>query len=669
MGVHVNTSNASFIQCHRILRKKGVSNNMFMLALQQPELADVDPHDPMISDENRLKVLAEVKANPWYFFREVLRIPIVGGLVPFEMHLGNMALVHLALRNVNTILVLPRQHYKTITSICIFLYAYEFITTNSTIIFSNKEAKDAMLNLDRYKEIRKRLPQWMLTTSRDDVENRLDIRNALRFNNINTVSSAITEEQASKMARGLTSPMIWFDEFAFLKFNEEIYKTASPALSRAAENAELMGKPHFKLITTTPNSLGFESAAYCHGMMENAAKFRLALYDATQEETQEYIQSNSSNDFVFVEYHYNELGRDAAWLEKQKRDLNNDPDAIDREILLKWQRSSNISVFPKEVLDEVESHERKPIGELSLGEGRYLDLYGDVLLTRDYVIGVDPAGGVVRDYSSIVVIDADTMRPVAHYRSNEIELDSLGKLISQIHKRFFPYAAVAIERSPICLHMIQDLMETPLQKWMVHHMVSDPSIKTRGGAKPRSKPKVMKPDSKRERIAFGVPANAKSREAMMDIMSHEVNNRPDVFVVPDIIDQILCLQRNKRGRVHHPHNKNDDDLMAYLIARYALGYLPSTSRILGRRSSGMVEVIQQVRAFNKTTDDMTPKSRPDILEERIANAEDGKLLSSDLPKPKTRETQWFLDLNDPNVKDPTDRPRDWAMLGLRREAN
>jgi hypothetical protein len=48
--------------------------------------------------------------------------------------------------------------------------------------------------------------------------------------------------------RGLTVPIIWFDEFAFIPYVDELYTAASPAVSQASINAKMAGTPTFKLI-------------------------------------------------------------------------------------------------------------------------------------------------------------------------------------------------------------------------------------------------------------------------------------------------------------------------------------------------------------------------------------------------------------------------------------
>jgi len=87
---HVGTKNKSFLRVSEILAEKGIKNNKFMLALFDPGLADIDPYDPNLSEEMQGRILAEIVRNPWMFLREVVRVRVSGGQVPYALHLGNL---------------------------------------------------------------------------------------------------------------------------------------------------------------------------------------------------------------------------------------------------------------------------------------------------------------------------------------------------------------------------------------------------------------------------------------------------------------------------------------------------------------------------------------------------------------------------------------------------
>ena len=58
-----STSNTSFVEMSNYLKAIGIKNNRFMLSLLDPDLANIDPHDPNISYQYKMKVLAEVRNN------------------------------------------------------------------------------------------------------------------------------------------------------------------------------------------------------------------------------------------------------------------------------------------------------------------------------------------------------------------------------------------------------------------------------------------------------------------------------------------------------------------------------------------------------------------------------------------------------------------------------
>ena len=47
-----------------------------MSKLYDEDLKGVDPHDPNLTKEYKLKIIIESQKNPWYFIREVMRIPV-----------------------------------------------------------------------------------------------------------------------------------------------------------------------------------------------------------------------------------------------------------------------------------------------------------------------------------------------------------------------------------------------------------------------------------------------------------------------------------------------------------------------------------------------------------------------------------------------------------------
>ena len=144
---HMSTSNQSFLNMHYYLKQKGIQNNKFFLVIYDPDLIGVNPRDPNLNTVMKKKILRECIINFWYFIREVVRIPDQGGQVGggkrYNLHRGNLAMNFGFLMNWNMFVEFPRQHGKTISAICWYLWVFNFGTTNSEMMFMNKKHDDS----------------------------------------------------------------------------------------------------------------------------------------------------------------------------------------------------------------------------------------------------------------------------------------------------------------------------------------------------------------------------------------------------------------------------------------------------------------------------------------------------------------------------------------------
>ena len=105
------TKNESFLMTAQELKTLGLKNWYFMLEVKYPNtgVQDIDPYNPDIPAEDMGKILIECKQNPWFFFREVCKIPVRGtGLVPLYLHRAGCAAIWCFLNSIDFELVQPR---------------------------------------------------------------------------------------------------------------------------------------------------------------------------------------------------------------------------------------------------------------------------------------------------------------------------------------------------------------------------------------------------------------------------------------------------------------------------------------------------------------------------------------------------------------------------------
>ena len=212
--IQSNTKNISFIRLFSKLKANGVVNNKFFLRLYDPDLLHVDPHSKNLTDKEKDKILYEIRRNPYYYLREVVRIPIPGGSQRFELHRGNLALTWAIFNNLDLIVLLPRQRYKTVSIVSALSWIYNFATSNTHMIFGNKSLGDAKNNLTRFKDIVKYLPNFIKTALTDDKDtNNIEfIRSENTNNKIQILGQPISEVDADKAGRGCSIPIFWSDE-------------------------------------------------------------------------------------------------------------------------------------------------------------------------------------------------------------------------------------------------------------------------------------------------------------------------------------------------------------------------------------------------------------------------------------------------------------------------
>ena len=105
------TKNESFLLTARELKDLGIKNWFMCLEVKHPELGvqDIDPYDPNITPQDIGKIVIECKHNPWFYFRELARVPVSGaGDVQFYLHRANHAAIWSFIHSLDFELVQPR---------------------------------------------------------------------------------------------------------------------------------------------------------------------------------------------------------------------------------------------------------------------------------------------------------------------------------------------------------------------------------------------------------------------------------------------------------------------------------------------------------------------------------------------------------------------------------
>lgn len=579
--VDLKTKNLSFLKVAAILDSMGIKNCLFMLQLNNKELQGVDPYDPDLTDKQKFMIFKECSENRWYFYREVFRVSEsgasteVGGGTQFKLNRGNLAYLWAMSLNISAYLIMPRQTGKTWAAIADCTWVHQFIR-GSSILHFNKNQGDANDNLRRIKEAINMLPLYLQHSNVDNLDpsdkrriknNEKIMRNTINAS-IEAMASAGNEAKADSMARGRTASKIWWDELAFIFFNEAMYGASTPAYEKAREIAEKNGIPYAISITTTPGDLATPHGEFAYKMMDTAIPFDEGMYDYKRKKLFDIIRNTPDRtDFVFIQFNHLQLGETDEWYLKRAKKMAN-PIKARREYLLEWINTNGNSPFDPddiELIGDLSNQRKMGVEIYKINKYYNLYVYDEYHGKKPVIISVDVSGNLGRDSTAIVVVNPETLIPMAFFKSNMIPSDQLKKLIVTLVQKRYPNCILTVENNSIGKPLLDELASTSISRCLY---------------KERKKRNVdqgvhsFTKKKSRDYIEYGHNTNGTTRAQMMEMLESIVHNAHSHVAFPELYEEIRHLEL-KNGRIDHSSATHDDVTMAYMgalwIVRYGTG--------------------------------------------------------------------------------------------------
>ena len=324
--------------------------------------------------EDNVKEFLKCKDDPVYFARQYIKIVNVDeGLVPFTMWPFQEKLIKNFHKNRFNICMMPRQTGKSTTSVSYLLH-YAIFNDNINIgILANKAATARDL-LGRLQTAYENLPKWMQQGIVAWNKGSMDLDNGSKIMAASTSAAAV---------RGMTFNIIFLDEFAFVPNHiaDDFFSSVYPTISS--------GKSTKIIIVSTPKGMNH---------------FYRMWHDAER----------GKNEYVPTEVHWSEVpGRDAKW--KKQTIANTSEAQFKVEFECEFLGSVDTLIAPSKLKAMAYNDPIQTNGHLMV--------YETPIKKRDYIITVDVARGISKDYSAFVVFDITEFpyRVVAKYRDNEIK--------------------------------------------------------------------------------------------------------------------------------------------------------------------------------------------------------------------------------------------------------
>jgi hypothetical protein len=579
-----------------ILRRKGIENYNFFLKLYDEDLVGINPRDPNLTQEYKLKIIMECRRNFWYFIREVMVIPAPGGSMRFKIHRGNLAAAWSCINNIPTYLVLPRQHGKTWLVIAYALWTFNFAADYTNMLFMNKQLGDSQLNLKRLKDARELLPDYLKMSKtinekgelKDGTSNVNRVTNALH-NEITVKASARNPIAADELGRGMTVAWVWIDEVGFVQFNRIIYAAMAPAWSKAAEIAVSKGRPTGKILTTTPSDLSTDMGSFAYEVRNEAARFDESLYNKDSDEISVWMDKNSKNGYLYIEFQYYQLdhANPEKWFKEQCKDLLYDWAKIRREILLQWNNASSNSPFDENDLRNLRAIALDPLENDSIVINQYykLNVYRKLNPGDKYIIGVDTAKGrgSNSDRTVICVVNAKTQECHAIFKSSVIQYKETFRFLHTLIYTYIPNSVLVVENN---IDTLVEYIKNSSMRHMLYYEQQKNVINEKRGLTSKTK--------KNTTVVYGINTNSNSRPKYFDILFEYVRTNQELINCKELVEEIESLEYKTPTRIEATSNAHDDVVIAYLLTQYVMQYGTNKARFGLIYANGIGEEFKKV---------------------------------------------------------------------------
>ena len=581
----INTRNKSALKFASILKTMGIKNHHFHLALINPALSGVDPFDPDLTNETKLLIVNECKINPWYFFRECLRIPIEGGIGSkfLEFNRANISLFWCFFNHIRYFLIQPRQTGKSVSADSTYVYLLLLGGLNTKISLLTKDDDLRRRNILRMKKIMDVLPRYIDIRNKNDSNNQECITvNALQ-NRFDVFVPQKDEKGANNVGRGITTPVFGNDEGPFISWIEKSLQAALPGMSAAIEDARSIGAHYGSIFTTTAGSKDDKSGEFIYNAIQASYVWNEDLYDSYDEEELYKIVKMGGKNTLSINgtFSYKQLGKDDPWMMDQLQLTMQTPDAANKDYFNVWRSGTESHPLPLNLRNVIVSSQKEAVYTEIDRENYYTVRWyirrediNQRLYRGNYILGVDPSEGCGRDDIGVVLTDVSTGETIAAANINETNILTFGEWIHNVLVKY-PSITLLMERrntgASILDHLLRSLPAVGVDpfKRIFNTIVNNydeeekawKEINVSMGSRPRNV--YVKYKSK-----FGFATSGAGMFSRSNLYDYVLFNAAKFIgnMTRDkiLIDQINTLTKIK-NRVDHEEGKHDDLVIAWLM--------------------------------------------------------------------------------------------------------
>jgi len=487
------------------------------------------------------------RSNILYFIDNYVKIPESGGYMDYKLDSVNKKLkryIRSTIKYRRTIMMASRQLGKSTCSGIVLLWATMFFPGNRAVILNMKK-QSAIENLKIVKFVHENLPEWLKVPLRYKGERKTFIE-FVNGSSIYTfyVSSATPPEQ---IARGMTVPIIVVDECAFISKIDEAFGAATPAISKAREQAIKNGYPTFTSIISTPNGT-VGTGEFFYKMYTNSIDSDEIFDDdeSIMDIAEELLDDPTKNGFIKIDYLWHEdPTKDEKWFINAKKDLNFDTRKINQEINCLFVGSTGC-IFDDDLLSTLMP--KKPLEKIRLPHFSKLNVFRSFDPLDYVIVGIDTAKSLTGDYTAIEIYGYRDFDQIAEYHGRLGSLTKFLDIVKATVDYLIPIMKdriiLAIENNSIGASIIEGLEEdkNPIYSRLIYT-----------------------PEPKK---GSGINTNAKSKPIMVSEMYDKIIKNSGIINSSSLINQLSVIEKRANGTVAAQRGAHDDLFMASSFCAY-----------------------------------------------------------------------------------------------------
>lgn len=588
------TTNKSFVRLALLLKKMGIKNYAFPLALINQNLVLIDPFAPDLTAQEQLAIAYEARLNPWFYLREIARAPGKAGddAVPFEANRANIALWFSFFQHVLFLLVQPRQTGKSFATDTLMVYLMYVMCRNSTFSLLTAGDKLRQETIKRMKEIIDELPPYMQLKTPEDKNNTEEISVVALGNHYNAHVPATSEKLANLKGRGLSTPVVHVDEGPFQPLIDITVPAMLAGMGAVRERAQRADAPYGVIFTTTAGSKDDRSGSwFFNNIVLDSAQWTERFYDAASTaELHQMVRKNSPGDKLQINgtFSHTMLGKTDQWLKERIEESMAKGASAEKDFLNIWTSGGQGGPLSAKIKETIANSRMEPLYQEISEDGYIFRWYieeaelSQRMLSHKFVLGVDTSEAAGRDGIAMVMLDVETGAVIGSGFYNETNLITFSIWLAKFLIKYENTTAI-IERRSTGGMIIDQLMlllprygQDPFRR-VFNRIVNDQNESAENAERYRE---IRTPLGRRDQhfhaerkssMGFATSSSGlTSRTGLYSITLQEAAKKGGDKVHDQLlVAQILGLI-TKNGRVDHGADGHDDLVIAWMLGYWLL---------------------------------------------------------------------------------------------------